>query len=144
MPSSLVQKRPTPEYSECKRWMADMIRSIGTPRAIIRSANPDGIWPGSVSWAASARSQSRIARAWGSSVGSSPKTSRPLASAVEHGLTYRSEEGIMLISLAASVQAAAADHKLAPGAARARVIAAGLIGLEGRRDGLGWGHGVGR
>ena len=35
-----------------------------------------------------------------------------------------------------SVQAATADLKLASGAAWAWVIAAGLIGVEGHRDGL--------
>ena len=86
MPSSLVQKRPMPEYSECRRSIAVMIRSIGMPRAFRRSASPGKISPGSASWAASVRSQSRIARALGSSVGSSPKTSRPPASVVDRGL----------------------------------------------------------
>src|SRR3954449_9911832 len=50
--------------------MAVVMRSIGRPRAIRRSASPGKMWPGSANWADSVRSQSRIARAWGSSVGS--------------------------------------------------------------------------
>ena len=73
-----------------------------------------------------------MARALGSSVGSSPKTSRPPASVVERGLTCRDEGGTTWISAVVLVQAAAADLVLAPGATRARVIAAGLIGFEGR------------
>jgi hypothetical protein len=42
----------------------------------------------------------------------------------------------MSISAVGSVQAATADLVLAPGAAWARVIAAGLIGFEGSGRGL--------
>ena len=51
--------------------------------------------------------------------------------AVERGLTCRNEKSTISISPATSVQATAADLVLAPGATRARVIAAGLIGFEG-------------
>src|SRR3954465_15813684 len=52
------------------------------------------------------------------------------------GLACRDEESTMFFSPVASVQATAADLVLAPGATWAGVIAAGLIGFEGHRDGL--------
>src|SRR4051794_9626216 len=52
-----------PAYSECSTSMAVVMRSIGTPTAVRRSASPGKIWPESASWAASVRSQSRMARA---------------------------------------------------------------------------------
>ena len=40
VPSSLVQMRPTPEYSECRRSIADMIRSIGMPKGVQALSEP--------------------------------------------------------------------------------------------------------